>query len=75
MHRARLDLDGRVVIPPPVRAALGIGPGDEIVFLVDEGRVLLSNARSITERLQEFVGPMWRGYADEVRRDRDEWDR
>jgi AbrB family looped-hinge helix DNA binding protein len=77
MHvfNARLDSQCKVVLPTPVREKLGVGPGDEIVFAIEDGRVLLSNGRSILERLDEFVGPIWQGYAEEVQRDRDEWDR
>ncbi|HSU18017.1 AbrB/MazE/SpoVT family DNA-binding domain-containing protein [Longimicrobium sp.] len=75
MCRARLDSECKAVIPASVRETLGVGPGDEIVFTVTEGRVVVSNGKSVLDRLAKFAGPMWRGYADEVRRDRDECDR
>jgi AbrB family looped-hinge helix DNA binding protein len=61
-----------LVIPEQVREKLGVEPGDEIHFTIADGRVILSNGRSTVDRLQGFVGPIWRDYADEVRRDRED---
>lgn len=35
---------GRVVLPPEVRAALGVGQGDTLFFLVEGDRVRLARA-------------------------------
>ena len=49
----RLDIDkvlspeGRVVVPAAVRAALGVGPGDRIHFVVENGEVKLMTAQSL----------------------------
>lgn len=49
----RLDIDkvlsseGRVVVPASVRAALGVGPGDRIRFVVENGEVKLTTAQSL----------------------------
>ncbi|MFD3594102.1 AbrB/MazE/SpoVT family DNA-binding domain-containing protein [Nocardia sp. NPDC058640] len=39
---ARLTSNGRVTIPVAVRNALGIRPGDDVHFRVEEGVVLLA---------------------------------
>ncbi|NUR14783.1 MAG: AbrB/MazE/SpoVT family DNA-binding domain-containing protein [Dermatophilaceae bacterium] len=50
---AKLDIDtkvsteGRVVIPAAVRSALGIGPGDRVRFVVEDGEVKLVTAKSL----------------------------
>jgi len=50
---SRLDIDtklsneGRVVIPAAVRAALGVGPGDRVRFVVEDGEVKLVTAKSL----------------------------
>lgn len=49
----RLDVDtkvsneGRVVIPAVVRSALGVGPGDRVRFVVEDGEVKLVTAQSL----------------------------
>jgi AbrB family looped-hinge helix DNA binding protein len=43
----KLSSEGRVVIPAAVRAALGVGPGDKIRFVVGGGEVKLVTAQSL----------------------------
>lgn len=49
----KLDIDtkvsneGRVVIPAAVRSALGVGPGDRVRFVVEDGEVRLVTAQSL----------------------------
>ncbi|GAB3748113.1 AbrB/MazE/SpoVT family DNA-binding domain-containing protein [Microlunatus parietis] len=49
----RMDFDtkvsneGRVVIPAAVRSVLGVGPGDRVRFVVQDGEVRLVTARSL----------------------------
>jgi AbrB family looped-hinge helix DNA binding protein len=42
-----LSAEGRVVVPAAVRAVLGIGPGDRVRFVVENGEVRLVTARSL----------------------------
>lgn len=35
----KLDDLNRIVVPPEVRALLGVGPGGAVVFVVREGRI------------------------------------
>ena len=43
----RLSTEGRVVVPAAVRSALGVGPGDRVRFVVEDGEVKLVTARSL----------------------------
>lgn len=43
----KLSSEGRVVIPAAVRAALGVGPGDRVRFVVEDGEVKLVTAKSL----------------------------
>ena len=43
----KLSNEGRVVIPAQVRSALGIGPGDHVRFVVEDGEVKLVTAKSL----------------------------
>ena len=43
----KLSSEGRVVIPAAVRTALGVGPGDRIRFVVEDGEVKLVTAKSL----------------------------
>jgi AbrB family looped-hinge helix DNA binding protein len=41
MLRSKLGDSGRTTIPQAVRSALGIGSGDELDYLLEDGRVIL----------------------------------
>ncbi|MFL5538070.1 MAG: AbrB/MazE/SpoVT family DNA-binding domain-containing protein [Longimicrobiaceae bacterium] len=76
MPRVRLSSKSQVVVPAEVRRILGVGPGDEIDFVHEGSKVVVRKAaRSAVDRLAESAGSMWQGYADELQRERDEWDR
>jgi AbrB family looped-hinge helix DNA binding protein len=71
-----LDSRSRVTVPAEVRRQLRLEAGDEILYEIRDGDAVLRNARtSGLAQLAAFAGPEWRGYADQVQRDRDEWDR
>lgn len=38
----RVGAKGQVVIPKPIRDAVGIGPGDEVEFELRDGEVILN---------------------------------
>jgi antitoxin PrlF len=39
---SRLGVKAQTVVPKEVRAALGVGPGDQIGYTIQNGRVVLS---------------------------------
>jgi antitoxin PrlF len=39
---SRLGIKSQTVVPKEVRAALGIGPGDQIGYNIQQGRVILT---------------------------------
>jgi len=42
---SKLTTKAQTTIPQPVRAALHLKPGDELVYEIDEQRVILTKAR------------------------------
>ena len=43
---SKLTTKAQTTIPQPVRAALHLEPGDELVYEIDDQRVILTKARS-----------------------------
>jgi AbrB family looped-hinge helix DNA binding protein len=43
---SRLGVKGRTVLPKEVRAALGVGPGDQIGYTIQGDRVILTVVRA-----------------------------
>ncbi len=44
MITSRLTSKAQTTITEPVRAALGAGPGDDLAYAIEEGRVVLTKA-------------------------------
>ena len=44
MITSKLTTKAQTTIPQPVRAALNLQPGDELVYQIDEQRVILTKA-------------------------------
>lgn len=44
MITSKLTSKAQTTVPQAVRIALGIGPGDEIVYAIEDGHVLLTKA-------------------------------
>jgi bifunctional DNA-binding transcriptional regulator/antitoxin component of YhaV-PrlF toxin-antitoxin module len=42
---SRLGVKSRTVVPKEVREALGVGPGDQIGYTIQNGRVILTAIR------------------------------
>lgn len=54
--RARINSQGRVVIPAECRAAAGIKPGDDVLIeAVGEGELRLRTRRQAIRRAQQIV--------------------
>jgi antitoxin PrlF len=60
MLTSKLTSKSQTTIPQPVRAALGLRPGDEILYRIDDGQVVLSKA--------------WAVQGDDPFKTFDEWD-
>ena len=59
--RARIEGNGRVVIPASFRSALGLKVGDEIDLRIEDNEIRISTLQSrltkSRERLRKFVKP------------------
>lgn len=52
---ARVEKNGRVVIPAPLRRALGLQPGDEVVVSVAQGELRLATRDHAIAAAQDKV--------------------
>ena len=65
MITSRLTSKAQTTIPQPVRVALRLGPGDEIAYVIEAGRVVLTRAqpdRAADDPFRTFAE--WDGPAD-----------
>ena len=53
--RARVNENGRVVIPVSVRQALGINPGDEVVLRVEDDELRITTMKHRIERAKRMI--------------------
>jgi len=53
--RARVNENGRVVIPAALRRALGINIGDEVVLRIEDNELRISTLQRRIERAQRLV--------------------
>jgi antitoxin PrlF len=44
---SKLTSKAQTTIPQPVRAALGLREGDELAYVIEDGRVILMKARTV----------------------------
>lgn len=54
MIRSKLTSKARTTIPQPVRAALHLEPGDELVYEITDGYVILTKARRVSRTDDPF---------------------
>ena len=74
-HRVTIASGGRVVIPAPLRKALGVGVGDSVVMELADGELRLRSLDAAIKRAQEIVDkyvPEGVSLADELIRERRE---
>lgn len=55
---ARLDAQGRIVIPASVRHALGLKPGDSVALRVVDGEVRMTSREAGIERARAAVAAL-----------------
>jgi AbrB family looped-hinge helix DNA binding protein len=53
--RARLNANGRVVIPAAMRRALDLRPGDDLILRVEDGELRLSTRRQALARARRMI--------------------
>lgn len=52
---AKVGARGQAVIPKPIRDQMGIQPGDQVSFTIEEGRIVVEKVDP-DELLEEFLG-------------------
>ena len=76
MPIAKLSSKSQIVLPADLRRKLGIKPGDNVRIEARGDEIVITPmTESAYERLKALGGPMWRGAAERLERDRDQWDR
>ena len=56
MNLARITTKGQITIPIEIRKALGVKDGDKVVFIENNGKVMIENSTKIALReLQEAM--------------------
>jgi antitoxin PrlF len=64
MITSKLTTKSRTTIPKPVRIALDLEPGDEVVYQIDGERVILRRVRSTPSEGPFATFSEWEGEAD-----------
>ena len=76
MSIATLSSKSQLVLPAEIRRKLGIQPGDRLLVEAEGDHVIIrKTAETDVQALAAFRSDLWRGYADEVHSNRDEWDK
>jgi AbrB family looped-hinge helix DNA binding protein len=64
--RLQVDEQGRVVIPPEIRHALGFEPGEVLVAQIKDGRLIMRTFRAMSEELWATFAGYEGSMADEL---------
>mgnify|MGYP001568072052 FL=1 len=54
-YETKVDPNGRIVLPAPVRRQLGVGPGDVIVLRLEHGGVRVTSRTTAIREAQALV--------------------
>ncbi len=54
-YETKVDPNGRIVLPAPVRRQLGVGPGDDVVLLFEQGGVRVTSRAEAIREAQALV--------------------
>jgi AbrB family looped-hinge helix DNA binding protein len=75
MPRARLSTQSQIVIPAEIRRKLGFEPGDVLLLEAEDDQLVIRKETvSPIDMLLSIPRELWAGAAEEIQRDRDEWD-
>ena len=70
----RLSQRGQFVIPKEMRDALGVKEADELLVILEEGRVILNRPREYAKRTRGALRGTWStGLARHLTRERRTW--
>ncbi len=67
-HASRLTVKAQSTLPRDVRTALGVGPGDTIVYVIEQdGKVTVANGAEYEAWLKAKAewGPSWESFAED----------
>ncbi len=71
--RTRIGKGGRLVVPAEYRKALGLTPGDEVILIMQEGKLRVLTVRKAIQEAQALVRqyiPEGRMLSDEITEER-----
>ena len=71
--RTRIGKGGRLVVPAEYRKALGLTPGDEVILVMQEGKLRVLTVRKAIQEAQALVRqyiPEGRMLSDEITEER-----
>lgn len=72
-YKSRLRRKGQITVPPEIRALLGAGEGDDLLFSTDErNQVIVSRAQTIDPGQAWFWSERWQRVEREAQADLDE---
>jgi len=54
-YETKVDPNGRIVLPAPVRRQLGVGPGDDVVLRLEHGGVRVTSRAAAIREAQALV--------------------
>lgn len=75
MPHAKLSSKSQIVIPSDIRRKLHVRPGDTLEVSLKGDTVMLRKApASYVEALESCASDLWRGYENELQRERDQWE-
>lgn len=66
LEQSRVGKANRVVLPPGVRAALGVNEGDRLLFTVEDGKVSVQSLQDFTRAIQSKYAGLLGGAVEEL---------
>ena len=75
MTVATLSSKSQIVLPAEIRKRLGIQAGDRLLIEAEADRIVIRKApHSFTTALERCSDELWRGYAEDLKKERAHWD-